>query len=76
MKDAIILICFQWFLPIKARASPDSDGPPKSNWSVCRPQVVWTLTVGDGLIQPALDLRSGVDGDARAEETLEYELVL
>jgi hypothetical protein len=48
-----------FFFPRKARARPDSEGPPKSSWSVWRPQVVWTLTVGVDLMNPKEVLRWG-----------------
>lgn len=58
------------------RARSLSDGPPKSNWSVCRPQVVWTLTVGEVLTRLRLRLvevlrREENDPDDEEEEKIE-----
>lgn len=52
-----------FFFHRKARARPDKEGPPKSSWSVWRPQVVWTLTVGEDLMKPKEVLREGEEMD-------------
>jgi hypothetical protein len=54
-------LCF--FFHRKARARPEREGPPKSSWSVWRPQVVWTLTVGEDLMKPNEVLRWGEEMD-------------
>lgn len=61
--------CFQllevrlFFFHRKVRARPDKEGPLKSSWSVWRPQVVWTLTVGEDLMKPKEVLREGEEMD-------------
>lgn len=43
--------CVQFFFLKTERAISVRDGPPKSSWSVWRPHVVWTLTLGEGLTE-------------------------
>lgn len=52
-----------FFFHRKVRARPDKDGPLKSSWSVWRPQVVWTLTVGEDLMKLKEVLREGEEMD-------------
>lgn len=70
-----MLFCIYDFLK-RVRASPDREGPWKRSWSEWRPHVVWTLTVGDGLIQLVGVLRSVGENGSGPELSVEHDPVL